>query len=60
MIKQMVIGFLLEFDATLNAECGFLEHLHSLREVKFKVSGIVPRLWRPVHDSPSYCKLNMV
>ena len=34
MIKQMVVGFLLEFDATLNAECGFLEHLHSLREVK--------------------------
>ena len=25
---------MLEFDATLDAECRFLEHLHSVREVK--------------------------
>ena len=25
---------MLEFDATLDAECEFLEHLHNLREVK--------------------------
>ena len=29
MIKQM-----LEFDATVDAECRFLEHLHSLRKLK--------------------------
>ena len=34
MIKQMVVVFLLESDATLHAECGFLGHLHSLRKVK--------------------------
>ena len=34
MMKQMVVVFLLESDATLGAECGFLGHLHSLRVVK--------------------------
>ena len=34
MIKQLVVVFLLESDATLGAECGFLGHLQSLRVVK--------------------------
>ena len=34
MIKQMVVGFLLELDATLDGECRFLELWLSLKVVK--------------------------
>ena len=34
MIKQMKIDFFLEFNATLEVWDRFLEHLHSLREMK--------------------------
>ena len=36
-------------DATVDAGCGFWEHLHSLSEVKGL--WIVPRLWRLVYES---------
>ena len=34
MIKQMVVGFRRNLMLLWTLRCGFLEHLHSLREVK--------------------------